>query len=334
MVTWPLCCHPAGEHGDLMESYFLSETAKYLYLMFSSAPALIDYYVLSTEGHLMPPLADPRSLDLERLRQGGGGQEGEEEEDEEEEADEEWEEEEERHGRRLAAEEEAGRRRGEKTGEGARELEAAAAQLGAMAARDGEDSDEVAEALLASLSLGSGGGGGVGGYGGGGGGLASPLDGGRMEALIDAALTAAAVGGSPEAVARATDAAVAAAASAVAAALDGTPAGGVRGSGGAGAAPRVAAAAPPPGGSAPGGGQQVRRRRRRREGGANGGLEGLLAGERQLPPGPVPDTCAKVCTPPGAEEQVRGRIAKLGRMGSGPGARSSPCAALWHVVSL
>ncbi|KXZ51047.1 hypothetical protein GPECTOR_14g34 [Gonium pectorale] len=48
-----------GEHGDMMESYFLSETAKYLYLMFSDAPALIDYYVLSTEGHLLPPIRDP-----------------------------------------------------------------------------------------------------------------------------------------------------------------------------------------------------------------------------------------------------------------------------------
>ncbi|KAG2422537.1 hypothetical protein HYH02_015424 [Chlamydomonas schloesseri] len=57
-----------GEHGDLMESYFLSETAKYLYLMFSDAPGLIDYYVLTTEGHLMPPVADPDSLNLDRLR--------------------------------------------------------------------------------------------------------------------------------------------------------------------------------------------------------------------------------------------------------------------------
>jgi hypothetical protein len=38
-----------GEHGDLMESYFLSETVKYLYLLFSRAPHLVDYYVLTTE---------------------------------------------------------------------------------------------------------------------------------------------------------------------------------------------------------------------------------------------------------------------------------------------
>ncbi|GIL75349.1 hypothetical protein Vretimale_8025 [Volvox reticuliferus] len=57
-----------GEHGDLMESYFLSETAKYLYLMFSSAPGLIDYYVLTTEGHLIPPLPDPTALDVDKLK--------------------------------------------------------------------------------------------------------------------------------------------------------------------------------------------------------------------------------------------------------------------------
>ncbi|GLI62009.1 hypothetical protein VaNZ11_004584 [Volvox africanus] len=86
-----------GEHGDLMESYFLSETAKYLYLMFSSAPGLIDYYVLTTEGHLIPPLPDPTALDVDKLkrrqeqqhqqgdrersdqRQGGVGNEGSEE---------------------------------------------------------------------------------------------------------------------------------------------------------------------------------------------------------------------------------------------------------------
>ncbi|GFR52408.1 hypothetical protein Agub_g14979, partial [Astrephomene gubernaculifera] len=56
-----------GQQGDLMESYFLSETAKYLYLLFSSAPALPDYYILSTEGHLLPPLTDPTALAPERL---------------------------------------------------------------------------------------------------------------------------------------------------------------------------------------------------------------------------------------------------------------------------
>ncbi len=32
-----------------MESFFLSETVKYLYLLFSNASAVVDYFVLSTE---------------------------------------------------------------------------------------------------------------------------------------------------------------------------------------------------------------------------------------------------------------------------------------------
>lgn len=39
-----------------MESFFLSETAKYLYLLHSNATALPDFYVFSTEGHLLPVL--------------------------------------------------------------------------------------------------------------------------------------------------------------------------------------------------------------------------------------------------------------------------------------
>jgi hypothetical protein len=47
-----------------MESYFLSETVKYLYLSFVDSGPLLDYYVLSTEGHLMPafPHASDRHL--------------------------------------------------------------------------------------------------------------------------------------------------------------------------------------------------------------------------------------------------------------------------------
>jgi hypothetical protein len=33
-----------------MESFFLSETVKYLYLLFSNATALVDHFVLSTEA--------------------------------------------------------------------------------------------------------------------------------------------------------------------------------------------------------------------------------------------------------------------------------------------
>ncbi len=39
-----------------MESFFLSETAKYLFLLGSGAGDLPDFFVLTTEGHLLPPL--------------------------------------------------------------------------------------------------------------------------------------------------------------------------------------------------------------------------------------------------------------------------------------
>ncbi len=42
-----------------MESFFLPETAKYLYLLNSDAAALPDYYIFSTEGHLLPPFPYP-----------------------------------------------------------------------------------------------------------------------------------------------------------------------------------------------------------------------------------------------------------------------------------
>ena len=45
-----------------MESFFLPETAKYLYLLNSDAAALPDYYVFSTEGHLLPPFPYPPNI--------------------------------------------------------------------------------------------------------------------------------------------------------------------------------------------------------------------------------------------------------------------------------
>lgn len=42
-----------------MESFFLSETVKYLYLLFSNATALVDHFVFSTEGHFFPPFPSP-----------------------------------------------------------------------------------------------------------------------------------------------------------------------------------------------------------------------------------------------------------------------------------
>jgi Glycosyl hydrolase family 47 len=46
----------AGVLEDTMESFFLSETAKYLFLLGANATGLPDFYVLTTEGHLLPPL--------------------------------------------------------------------------------------------------------------------------------------------------------------------------------------------------------------------------------------------------------------------------------------
>jgi hypothetical protein len=47
-----------GHLEDTMESFFLSETVKYLYLLFSNASAVVDHFVLSTEGHFLPPFPD------------------------------------------------------------------------------------------------------------------------------------------------------------------------------------------------------------------------------------------------------------------------------------
>ena len=47
----------SGELEDSMESFFLSETSKYLYLLQANTTDLPDYYVFTTEGHLLPPFA-------------------------------------------------------------------------------------------------------------------------------------------------------------------------------------------------------------------------------------------------------------------------------------
>ena len=49
---------------DKMESFFLSETLKYFYLLFSDDPNLInlDEWVLNTEGHPLPILKDTQAL--------------------------------------------------------------------------------------------------------------------------------------------------------------------------------------------------------------------------------------------------------------------------------
>ncbi|KAL6755710.1 glycoside hydrolase [Haematococcus lacustris] len=46
-----------GAQTDLMESFFLAETLKYLYLTFTpGGQHMVEYYLLSTEGHLLPVL--------------------------------------------------------------------------------------------------------------------------------------------------------------------------------------------------------------------------------------------------------------------------------------
>lgn len=55
-----------GHHNDVMESFFLSETLKYLYMTFAEAPGIVDYYVLTTEAHFLSPFThqdDPSAFD-------------------------------------------------------------------------------------------------------------------------------------------------------------------------------------------------------------------------------------------------------------------------------
>lgn len=57
-----------------MESFFLSETTKYLCLLHSNATALPDYYIFSTEGHLLPVL--PSAADAEAPEEVGAQADG------------------------------------------------------------------------------------------------------------------------------------------------------------------------------------------------------------------------------------------------------------------
>lgn len=54
-----------GELDDAMESFFLSETTKYLFLMFSNSTSLLDFFVFSTEAHILPPIAKGASEPLQ-----------------------------------------------------------------------------------------------------------------------------------------------------------------------------------------------------------------------------------------------------------------------------
>lgn len=55
-----------------MESFFLSETTKYLYLLHCNATALPDFYVFSTEGHLLPVLPAPTTAPAAAAADDGG----------------------------------------------------------------------------------------------------------------------------------------------------------------------------------------------------------------------------------------------------------------------
>lgn len=62
-----------GRMEDTMESFFLSETAKYLYLIFANATGVVDNFVLSTEGHFFPIFPDTPPGDTPRGSGGGNG---------------------------------------------------------------------------------------------------------------------------------------------------------------------------------------------------------------------------------------------------------------------
>lgn len=66
---------PTSAQIDLMESFFLAETLKYLYLLFSDDRSLLsfDEFVLNTEAHplpiIEPPVLDPTTTDASRFFQ-------------------------------------------------------------------------------------------------------------------------------------------------------------------------------------------------------------------------------------------------------------------------
>lgn len=75
---WVWCVHPSihacwGRHIHpppsptvlLLLLHHKTQTVKYLYLSFVDAGSLLDYYVLSTEGHLLPSSANPLDAHME-----------------------------------------------------------------------------------------------------------------------------------------------------------------------------------------------------------------------------------------------------------------------------
>ena len=64
--------HAPSAHRDKMESFFMAETLKYLYLLFSGSPVTVDnngnqvifdldHYVLNTEAHVFPILGSQKT---------------------------------------------------------------------------------------------------------------------------------------------------------------------------------------------------------------------------------------------------------------------------------
>ena len=51
----------SGKLDDIMESFFISETLKYLYLLYTKRTDVLDQYVLSTEAHFLPTFATRKS---------------------------------------------------------------------------------------------------------------------------------------------------------------------------------------------------------------------------------------------------------------------------------
>lgn len=58
-----------GELEDRMESFFLSETLKYLYLLGSNDTTLVNAFVFSTEAHLFSPIAHKNDIKLELIEE-------------------------------------------------------------------------------------------------------------------------------------------------------------------------------------------------------------------------------------------------------------------------
>jgi len=53
-----------GELDDGKDSFFLSETLKYLFLLHSNITSIIDAFIFSTQAHVFPPLPAPKSKTL------------------------------------------------------------------------------------------------------------------------------------------------------------------------------------------------------------------------------------------------------------------------------